>query len=564
MNNVFLHLLNMSITAGWIVLAVILLRFFLRKAPKWISCLLWGLVALRLVLPFSIESVLSLIPSKETIPPEIVHSSAPTIHSGIELFNNTINPVISQTLAPDPVKETNPVQTILSVASIVWVSGIAIMLIYTIVSFLRVRMKVRASIRTDKNIFICDDIDTPFIFGLIKPRIYLPSTLSETDAQYVVAHEKAHLKRKDHLWKPFGFLLLSIYWFNPLLWVGYILLCRDIELACDEKVVKDFETASKKDYSTALLNCSIPRKLISACPLAFGEVGVKARIKNVLSYKKPALWIICIALIACIAASVCLLTNPVSGSNNDSTAEPEPENILPSDTYCSVYTCKDSRETALPPQLMLFPEGKRFELCISGLSSYIANGTFRTEGDIMTLEGEFGDKYTFRVIDSDNLEFMADKSTELPKYKYSANDAPRYPFENGAIFEREKAEGDTSSLVVNNEDLVTIYDTTAYDIDKDGVKEKIYITNENLTSGIFTFTVTVYEDNREEYKNTFQSEWLDLSFTENEGKLRISGITQDNSYKLFYVSLIADKIVLTESGGERLPYWRTENIYIIN
>ncbi len=311
METVFLHLLNMSITAGWIALAVIVLRLFLKKAPKWITVLLWGLVGLRLILPVSIESVLSLIPSAETIPPEIVYSDTPQIHSGVELFNSTVNPVISESLAPEVGASVNPVQVLLFIATIVWIAGMAGMMIYTLISYLRLRNKVKVSMSIEKNTYICDDINTPFILGIIKPKIYLPSNLTNAEQEYVLRHEKAHIKRKDHLIKPLGFLLLSVYWFNPLLWMAYVLLCRDIELACDEKVIRDMDVTNRKEYSTALLNCSIPRRMISACPLAFGEVSVKQRIKSVLNYKKPAFWISIVAIVLCIALSVGFLTNPV-------------------------------------------------------------------------------------------------------------------------------------------------------------------------------------------------------------------------------------------------------------
>ncbi len=315
METVFLKLLNMSITAGWIVLAVILLRLLLKKAPKWISCLLWVLVGLRLILPFSFKSILSLIPSAETVPQEIIYAEKPTIHSGVPFVNSTVNPIISESLAPQAGASVNPIQIVIFIASIAWCIGIVGMLIYAFISFLCIKHRVRFSAPLQENIYICDGISTPFILGLIKPRIYLPSLLSEKDSEYVIAHEKAHIKRLDHLWKPLGFALLTVYWFNPLLWVGYILLCRDIELACDERVIKDMSADDKKAYSSALLDCSVPRRMISACPLAFGEVGVKSRIKSVLSYKKPAFWIIVISLIACAVAAVCLLTDPKSDTS---------------------------------------------------------------------------------------------------------------------------------------------------------------------------------------------------------------------------------------------------------
>ena len=310
MEALFLKLLNMSITAGWIVLAVVLLRLLLKKAPKWISCLLWVLVGLRLILPFSFESKVSVVPSTETVPQEIIYSQAPTINSGVPFVNNSVNPVISESLAPEVGASVNPIQIVIFVATIVWCIGVAGMLIYALISYLRVKHKVRISAPLRENIYICDNIGTPFILGVFKPKIYLPSELPEREAEYVIAHEKSHLKRRDHLWKPIGFALLTVYWFNPLLWLGYVLLCRDIELACDERVIKNMDAEEKKAYSTALLDCSIPRRMISACPLAFGEVDVKNRIKSVLNYKKPAFWIIVVAIIACIVAAVCLLTDP--------------------------------------------------------------------------------------------------------------------------------------------------------------------------------------------------------------------------------------------------------------
>jgi len=310
MDAVFLKLLNMSITASWLCLAVLLVRLLLKKAPKALSCALWALVGLRLVLPFSLESVLSLVPSAEPLPEDMLLSPAPTINSGIPVINEVVNPVISGSLAPNPGDSVNPMQVITTVAGYLWVIGMVAMLLYTLISYLRVKGKVAEAALVEGNIYECDHIDTPFILGVIRPRIYLPSAMSEGDRAFVIAHEQAHLRRLDHVWKPLGFVLLTVYWFNPLLWLGYILLCRDIELACDEKVIKELGTDIKKQYSEALINCSVPRRAISACPLAFGEVGVKGRIKSVLNYKKPAFWIILVAVIALIVTGVCFLTDP--------------------------------------------------------------------------------------------------------------------------------------------------------------------------------------------------------------------------------------------------------------
>ncbi|MBQ8836079.1 MAG: hypothetical protein IJ002_01060 [Clostridia bacterium] len=309
MSELFLKLLNMSITASWLALAVIVLRLLLKKAPKAIVCVMWALVGVRLVCPFSIESVLSLIPSAETVPQEIVYSPAPTIHTGIATFNTMVNPIISEQLAPKVGASVNPMQVITFAASVIWIVGMAAMVLYTAVSYLRLYFKVREAVKCG-DVWLCDNISTPFILGIIRPRIYIPSSMNEVDIEYVAAHEKAHIKRLDYIWKPLGFALLTVYWFNPVMWVAYVLLCRDIELACDEKVIKENGTEIKKPYSDALINCSVPRKMISVCPLAFGEVGVKGRVKNILSYKKPAFWIIIVAIVACAAVAVCFLTDP--------------------------------------------------------------------------------------------------------------------------------------------------------------------------------------------------------------------------------------------------------------
>lgn len=310
MEAMFLKLLNMSITAGWLVLAVIVLRLLLKKAPKAISCLLWALVAIRLICPFSIESVLSLIPSAETVPQNITYSEAPVINSGLSFLNSTVNPIISKSLAPELGASANPMEIIIHIASVIWLAGAVGMALYAVISYLRLRKKTNESVMLNNNVWLCDRISTPFILGVLHPRIFLPSDLNEEDMGYVVAHENAHLKRHDNLWKPLGFILLCVYWFNPVMWIAYILLCRDIELACDERVIRDMGSDAKKPYSAALINCSIPRKMISACPLAFGEVSVKIRIKSVLNYKKPALWIIITAVIASAAVVVGFMTNP--------------------------------------------------------------------------------------------------------------------------------------------------------------------------------------------------------------------------------------------------------------
>lgn len=312
MEAVFIKLLNMNIAASWLVFVIILLRLLLKKAPKWIMVVLWGFVAFRLIFPFSLESVFSMIPSAETIPQNILISEKPTINSGFDVVNQAVNQMIADTLTPNAGDSVNPMQILIFIASVIWIIGIIAMCIYMIISYIRIRKKVEEAVPLTDDIWVCDHISTPFILGIFRHCIYIPSSMKKSDMEFVIYHEKAHLKRKDYIWKPLGFLLLSIYWFNPILWLAYILLCKDIELACDEKVIQQFGVEIKKPYSNALINCSVPRKMISACPLAFGETGVKERVKGVLHYKKPTFRVILMAIIVCIITALCLLTNPKS------------------------------------------------------------------------------------------------------------------------------------------------------------------------------------------------------------------------------------------------------------
>ena len=311
MSGIFLKLLNLSISASWLVLVVLALRLVLKRAPKWVNVLLWGMVALRLMLPFSIESALSLIPSAETLSPEVVQfDPAPTITSGVEFIDNAVNPSLSESFAAAPLASVNPLYVWIYLAGWVWLIGLAAMLAYALVSYLRLRRRVSASIPLRESIYVCDEVPSPFILGIVRPRIYLPSALDEAQRGSVLSHERAHLARHDHWWKPLGFALLAVYWFNPLLWLAYTLLCRDIELACDERVLRGMDAGQVKDYSSALLACSVPRRMLAACPLAFGEVGVGARVKNALRYKKPAFWVVAASVAVCVVVAVCFLTNP--------------------------------------------------------------------------------------------------------------------------------------------------------------------------------------------------------------------------------------------------------------
>lgn len=312
MADVFIELVNRSIAASWLVLAVLVLRLLLRKGPRWASVLLWGLVGFRLVCPFTLESALSLLPSGETVPENIMLSPAPALDSGMAAVDRVVNPIMAEAFAPAPAASANPLQVLIPLMALVWAAGVLALCLYTLVSWLRLRRRVAEAVPVRDNIFESDRVPAPFVFGLVRPRVYLPAALPEAARGPVIAHEEAHIARRDHWWKPLGFVLLAVYWFNPLLWAAYVLFCRDIELACDERVVRGMAPGQRADYSQALLQCSAGRRALGACPLAFGEVGVKARVKAALHYKQPAFWAVAGALVLCAVVAVVFLTDPLT------------------------------------------------------------------------------------------------------------------------------------------------------------------------------------------------------------------------------------------------------------
>lgn len=310
MSDLFLKIVNMSISASWLVVAVLILRLVLKKAPKWVNVLLWGIVAVRLICPLSFESALSLIPSAETFPEKIISGPSFDVQTGITPIDNRINDYLGDRYFEGVTVPTNNGNNVMTILTIVWIIGILLLATYTVISYWRLNRKVDTAVHYKDNIFQSENVSSPFVLGIINPRIYLPFNMNGQDLEHVVAHEQAHICRKDHWWKPLGFFLLTIHWFNPLIWWAYVLLCRDIELACDEKVIKGLSNEQRADYTQALVACSVNRRMIAACPLAFGEVGVKERVKSVMNYKKPAFWVIIIAVIVCVGVAVCFLTNP--------------------------------------------------------------------------------------------------------------------------------------------------------------------------------------------------------------------------------------------------------------
>ncbi len=317
MEMIFLNVFNRSLAAGWLILAVIVVRFLLKKAPRRLSCVLWAVVAVRLLCPFFPASSFSLIPSGETISAEVVRfAPAPAIDSGIPALTEALNPMIGERFAPAPGTSVNPLYIWTAVAGIVWLVGVAVMAGYALLGSLRMRSVVREAVPLESgaalpdNVWLCDAVRSPFILGIVRPKIYLPSGITREQMLCILAHEQAHVERLDHCLKPFGWLLLSVYWFHPLVWIAYMLFCRDLELACDEKVVGGMDLDGRKAYSHALLACSLQRKMIFSYPLAFGEIGVRERVKGILHYRKPAGWLAAVAVLACAAVAVCFLTDP--------------------------------------------------------------------------------------------------------------------------------------------------------------------------------------------------------------------------------------------------------------
>lgn len=312
MSKLFLEVVNRSIAAGWLVLAVLVLRLIFKKAPRWVNILLWGIVAVRLSCPFTIQSAWSLIPSAETIPERVLSGPSFDIQTGITPVDDWVNDYLGDRYFEGvsvPVKQGAHMMTVFAA---LWTVGVLFLTVYAVVVYWRLRSRVKTAVLYRDNIFQSENVEAPFVLGVIRPRIYLPFRLDGQAMEYVAAHEQAHIRRRDHWWKPLGFLLLTVYWFNPLMWAAYVLLCRDIELACDEKVIKGLDSGQRAGYTQALLDCSVGWRVIAACPLAFGEVGVKARVKAVMKYRKPALWIIAAALIVCIVVSIGFLTDPAA------------------------------------------------------------------------------------------------------------------------------------------------------------------------------------------------------------------------------------------------------------
>uniref|UniRef100_UPI004025B8C0 M56 family metallopeptidase n=1 Tax=Candidatus Scatomorpha intestinigallinarum TaxID=2840923 RepID=UPI004025B8C0 len=432
MAEIFQKALNMSIAAGWLILAVIALRLLLRRAPKRFRLLLWAVVGLRLALPWSIESALSLIPSAQTLPEGIMLERTPVLDTGISALNGAINPGFTAAFTPELGVSANPLQVLLPIAAALWMLGAAAMLLWALVSWLRLRKRVREAVRLEENVYECE-IASPFVLGLFRPRIYLPFSLENGERELVLAHERAHITAGDHIIKPLGWLLLAAHWYNPLVWLAYALFCRDIELACDERVVHGLSLSDRADYSQALLDLSRPRGGVRACPLAFGESSVKGRVKSVLSYKKPAFWLVLLAVVVCVGAAVCFLTDPkeeaepVDDGDGGVVISARLEENFPAQVLDYAFACTEEMAEELSylglksaeltdlscyaeveaPEggtLLLFRLGARFELAEP--ESVAPAGGMVIEDGWLTRPDSGGDRFMLLLRDGDDWRFI--------------------------------------------------------------------------------------------------------------------------------------------------------------
>ncbi|OLA27213.1 MAG: hypothetical protein BHW32_03200 [Firmicutes bacterium CAG:129_59_24] len=428
MDDVFLKLVNLSISASWLILAVLVLRVVLKKAPKWVMPLLWGVVALRLVCPFSIESALSLIPSAETIPSEIVTETREPVLYEQATLDIVTNPTLPSAAEVPVGVSRQQAQVDFNIYSVLWLAGMAALLVHALVSAGKLKKKLATAILLRDNIYESEFVDSPFVFGVVKPNIYLPMHMDEGTAAHVIAHERAHLARRDHWWKVLGYLVLALHWFNPLVWVAYILFCRDIELACDEKVVKGLDGAARADYSQALLSCAAPKRAVAACPLAFGEGNIKTRVKSALHYKKPAFWVAAVAVLAVVIVAVCFLTNPKSERGSLVWAQKlnaadvaSIELYVPAEGKARQYKKLDTEEMAQAVELINSSRGtyiEKPETVYGGLPVWflltMADGTVHAVGSVVG---------HYLIIDGDIFDADVENQAEWENYVLKGDSA---------------------------------------------------------------------------------------------------------------------------------------------
>ena len=434
-DRIFSALLNRAVAATLLILAVCVYRALSPKAPKWTRLFLWALAGLRLCLPFSIRSAWSLVPSEKILDYETAQYAAkPEITSGIAALNRAVNPAFGESFAATPAASVNPLQVWMHLAGLVWAIGVLALLLAALVSVWKLRRRVQASIELQKGVRLCDAIDTPFLLGLFRPTVYLPSQLSQQERDVVLAHEAAHKTHGDCVWKGLGYGILCVYWFYPPVWLGYALFCRDLELACDERAVKRLSLEEKKRYASVLLSCSVPRGSFPVCPLAFGEVGVKERVKRVLD-KKPAKALIALALAVCLVIGVCFLTAK------------QDEQIYGLSAGSYVMDEADAVQI-LPSRVTFRMSGNRHEFVfmLSPISSYYMAGEFTMNDGFVTCSNGLytlvfkmkdNDTIVLQIPDQDGLHMSGLFIPNGTEFYYEAPDDSRLIF-----YKQESATGE--------------------------------------------------------------------------------------------------------------------------
>jgi len=411
MDKLFLLILNMSLTGAFVIVTICLARLPLKKAPKIISYCLWTVAWFRLVIPFSIESMFSLIPfNAVTIPTDIAMQPVPYIDSGISAINNAVSGLLP---AAAPVAGINPLQVWTAVGAYVWITGVAVLLTYSIISYYSLKRKVASAIHLEDNIYIGLNIRSPFILGVLKPGIYIPTGLSEQEHECIIRHEQTHIKRRDHIVKLAAYFALCLHWFNPLAWAAFILMSADMEMSCDERVLKELGADAKKDYSHSLLSMAANRRLIGVSPLAFSEGGLKTRVKNVLKYKKTP-WIIgALAVTLTVALSLGLMLNRAdNGADNDNgNMQESPRSGISVEDFLSAYEPAEQ-----PPELPAAEEEQPEEHTDTQLPDELGE----------QLEKEITKIVQYLYKDSESLEIQyGDDTLQLRPYLYlPANQPP--------------------------------------------------------------------------------------------------------------------------------------------
>ena len=573
MADIFLKIVNMSISACWIILAVILFRFIFNNVPKWINCVLWGIAGLRLVMPFSFESIFSLVPSTETIT-KLPDSPRPQIDSGISVIDNQVNGYLQGSYFEGVTRPMGNFTDITTIFTIIWIIGISALIVYTLTSYLRLKNKISTAVILRDNIYQSEAVVSPFILGIIRPKIYLPFSLNEQEISSVIAHEKAHLQRKDYLWKPLGFLIMTLHWFNPVVWLGYILLCRDIELACDEKAIKDLNNVERADYSQALLTCCVNRRMIAACPLAFGEVGVKDRIKSILGYKKPAFWIILVSVVTSIIVALCFLTNPVSNKLLNIEGHKLNE-ILNTNAVITVSDGNNQEYIGAVSEDIL---QKLFNIRISDkeLSTNRDENRDKSKTIYLNIPVE-SEEITTHFSETICVHFNSDFSevwvndNVKPTLSYRVKDSGKAK----KLYETIANYPPSDKSNINNDDASdstynNIIDSIIFDIDDDGIYEQCVLSY-GPTSGLYTvvFTATELNKNEADYINTFNFQYTGgtefYKSSDNKLQIKCKNIIYDagkivNEDDVFLDIQIEDNNIVLLEGCIAVPYWGAQGI----